>query len=74
MDFFNETYLILGMLIVPVVLAIDWAIRNVNWDSFNNNDEGFGFGPEGHGYYYKNGLKCTLFEDDNDIKTVFDDD
>lgn len=66
MDFFNSTYLILGMLIVPVALAIDWAVRNGNWDAVTHSteqdifdeDDGWNIGPQGYGFY-SGGIKMS---------------
>lgn len=71
MEFLTNTEILLAMLIVPAALALDWVIRNGNFEKQqpenqnHDNEDGFGFGPEGYGYYYKNGLKCTLFEEDD---------
>lgn len=71
MEFLTNTEILLTMLIVQAALALDWAIRNGNFEKQqpenqnHDNEDGFGFGPEGYGYYYKNGLKCTLFEEDD---------
>lgn len=74
MEFLTNTEILLAMLIVPAALALDWAIRNGNWDSIHNSakeeDDGWTFGSQGYGYYL-NGLKMS---DDDEIKTVFDDD
>lgn len=41
MEFLTNTEILLAMLIVPAALALDWAIRNGNWDVVNHaNHEG----------------------------------
>lgn len=72
MDFLSNTEILLALLIVPAVLALDWAIRNGDFftskkshlrdeDDLFDSEDGWTIGSSGYGYY-SGGIQI----DDND--------